>query len=77
MKGLAEGVAFEDVDQYRTALETIKENYFPRTVHGKTSTLDEEFEVSENGLAGTEEAPPNSTMAAYVSTLGRTVVENQ
>lgn len=77
MKGLAEGVAFEDVDQYRTALETIKENYFPRTVHGKTTTLDEEFEVSENGLAGTEEAPPNSTMAAYVSTLGRTVVENQ
>ncbi len=77
MKGLAEGVAFEDVDQYRTALGTIKENYFPRTVHGKTTTLDEEFEVSENGLAGTEEAPPNSTMAAYVSTLGRTVVENQ
>jgi len=77
MKGLAEGVAFEDVAQYRTALETIKENYFPRTVHGKTTTLDEEFEVSENGLAGTEEAPPNSTMAAYVSTLGRTVVENQ
>jgi hypothetical protein len=77
MKGLAEGVNFEDVDQYETALETIKENYFPRTVRGKTIPLDEEFEVSENGLAGTEEAPHNSSMAAYVSTLGRTVVENQ
>ncbi len=37
LKSLSEGVGFEDADQYKAALETIRENYFPRTVTGQVS----------------------------------------
>jgi len=73
LRGLSEGVGFEDVDQYKEALGTIKENYFPRTTQGRAVVVDEEFEVSENGIV--DEAPQNASMARYVNTIGRTVVE--
>ena len=73
LRGLSEGVGFEDVDQYKEALGTIKENYFPRTTQGRAVVVDEEFEVSENGIV--DEAPQNASMSRYVNTIGRTVVE--
>ena len=73
LRGLSEGVGFEDVDQYRQALDTLKENYFPRTSKGGAVQLDEEAEISENGIV--EEAPRNAAMASYVNVLKRTVKE--
>jgi len=73
LRGLSEGVGFEDVDQYKEALGTIRENYFPRTTQGRAVVVDEEFEVSENGIV--DEAPQNASMSRYVNTIGRTVVE--
>ena len=75
LKSLSEGVSFEDVDQYKQALGTIKENYFPRTSQGKSVVIDEETEVSEEGILN--ESPTNSAMAAYVNVIGRTVLEKQ
>ena len=75
LKGLAEGVGFEDTDQYKLALETIKENYFPRTTQGRSVMVDEESEVSEDGIV--EDAPKSAQMTSYVNTIGRTVVEKQ
>ena len=73
LKGLSEGVGFEDVDQYKEALGTIKENYFPRTAQSGAVVIDEETEISEHGIV--EETPTNATMASYVNVIGRTVVE--
>ena len=73
LKGLSEGVGFEDVDQYKQALGTIKENYFPRTAQSGAVVIDEETEVSENGIV--DQAPTNATMSAYVNVIGRTVNE--
>ena len=75
LKGLSEGVSFEDVDQYKQALGTIKENYFPRTSQGKAVVIDEESEVSEEGIL--DETPTNSQMSRYVNVIGRTVLEKQ
>lgn len=74
LKSLSEGVSFEDGDHFRQSLETIRENYFPRTVNGKATKVDEESEI--NLEEEVESKPLSSSMAAYVNTLGR-VVENQ
>ena len=73
LKSLSEGVGFEDADQYKEALGTIKENYFPRTAQGGSVVIDEESEVSENGII--EESPTNAIMARYVDVIGKTVTE--
>ena len=73
LKSLSEGVGFEDTDQYKQALGTIKENYFPRTSQGKTVVVDEESEVSEEGVV--EGAPRNAAMSRYVDVIGKTVTE--
>ena len=75
LKSLSEGVSFEDVDQYKQALGTIKENYFPRTSQGKAVVIDEESEVSEHGIV--DETPQNAQMSRYVNVIGRTVLEKQ
>ena len=75
LKGLSEGVSFEDVDQYKQALGTIKENYFPRTSQGKAVVIDEESEVSQDEI--TEGSQPNAQMSRYVNVIGRTVLEKQ
>ena len=66
LKSLSEGVSFEDGDHFRQSLETIRENYFPRTVNGK---IDEESEITleEEEI---ENKPLSSSMTAYVNTLG-------
>jgi len=70
---MSEGVGFEDVDQYKTSLETIKENYFPRT--SSTPSIDEDSEISleDDG----KEAPKTIQMAAYVDAIGQSAVENR
>jgi hypothetical protein len=73
LKELAEGVGFEDVDQYKTSLETIRENYFPRTP--STPSIDEDSEILLDG-DDTKEAPKTAQMAAYVDAIGQSVLEN-
>ena len=75
LRSLSEGVSFEDVDQYKEALGTIKENYFPRTSQGKSVVIDEETEVLEEGI--TQDAPQNAQMASYVDIIGKTVTEQK
>jgi hypothetical protein len=67
LKGLSEGVEFENCDQYESALKTIKENYFPKNVQRRTS--DEEDEISTDGV----ETSVSPQMAAYMSSITRTV----
>ena len=74
LKSLSEGVGFEDAEQYKTSLETIKENYFPQNGQTRPVVIDEESEVSEDGI---ETASPTGAMAAYVNVIGKTVVEKQ
>ena len=74
LKGLSEGVGFEDTEQYKAALETIRENYFPRTVTGQSAVIDEESEITEDGI---ESHSVSGSMAAYVNVLGRTVTEKR
>ena len=70
LRSLSEGVAFEDVDQYKKDLGMIKENYFPRTSHGNSVMIDEEFDVSEDGFLETDRVQ-DSVMSAYVDVIGR------
>ena len=74
LKSLSEGVGFEDAEQYKTSLETIKENYFPQNGQTRPVVIDEETEVSEDGI---ETASPTGSMAAYVNVIGKTVVEKR
>ena len=74
LKGLSEGVGFEDAEQYKTSLETIKENYFPQSGQTRPVIVDEESEISEDGI---ETASSTGAMAAYVNTIGKTVVEKR
>jgi hypothetical protein len=79
LKDLSQGVGFENVDQYRMSLETIRENYFPGTGSATgvsvSRVIDEEYDITEEDTSSNRVI--DSQMAAYVNTLGRTVVENQ
>jgi len=66
LRGLAEGIEFEDNDQYRDALETLRGKYFPKS---DSSLIAEETLV--DGLDVNYEL--SWAMAAYTNTLGRTV----
>ena len=71
LRSLSEGVDFEDVDQYQEALETLRESYFPRASKGGAIDLNEEAEISEEGIF--EETPTDPVMASVINVLGRTV----
>ena len=66
LRGLAEGIEFEDTDQYKDALVTLRNKYFPKSDPSMISeeVIEEGLDV-DNGLSG--------AMAAYTNTLGRTV----
>ena len=66
LRGLAEGIEFEDTDQYKDALTTLRNKYFPKSDPSMISeeVIEEGLDV-DNGLSG--------AMAAYTNTLGRTV----
>ena len=74
LKGLSEGIIFEDVDQYKDALNVVKESYFSGRAASKSVVIDEAAEILEEGLL--EEAPASPQMAAYVDVMNRTIVEN-
>ena len=57
---LAESVEYENADDYRLKLETIKDSYFPK------ATINEEVEAAPN-----YEAETSGTMAAYMTAIGK------
>ena len=71
----SDGVSFEDAGQYKQALGTIRENYFPRTARGGAVVIDEESEVSEDGFI--DAASANPAMSAYVKVIGKSRLEKQ
>ncbi|MGB1957486.1 MAG: hypothetical protein ACPHUI_08205, partial [Candidatus Poseidoniaceae archaeon] len=63
-EGLVEDVEFADEETFTAKLNTLKENYFPKTV--TTQTLEEEVE------AGKQEVDVSGAMAAYMSAITKT-----
>ena len=64
-KGLAEELAFEDAESFKTKLQTIKENYF-----GKKATADVKSPVSDEPVQLEEEAATvDPVMAQYLAAL--------
>ena len=57
---LAESVEYENADDYRLKLETIKDSYFPKAM------INEEVEAAPN-----YEEETSGTMAAYMTAIGR------
>ena len=57
---LAESVEYENADDYRLKLETIKDSYFPKAM------INEEVEAAPN-----YEAETSGTMAAYMTAIGK------
>lgn len=64
-KGLAEELSFEDADNFKTKLQTIKENYF-----GKKATASVSSVVTDEPVALTEETTVSPQMAAALRALG-------
>ena len=64
-KGLAEELAFEDAESFKTKLQTIKENYFGKKVTGdvKSPVSDEPVQLEE------EAATVDPVMAQYLAAL--------
>ena len=70
LRQLSESVDFENADDYRTKMETLKENYFPGTgVKPKVQSLNED--VSDQAI---DDGTPmvQGSMAAYSSAISRT-----
>lgn len=64
-KGLAEELAFEDAESFKTKLQTIKENYF-----GKKATVDVKSPVSDEPVQLDEETKTvDPVMAQYLAAL--------
>ena len=64
-KGLAEELSYEDADNFKTKLQTIKENYF-----GKKATTSVSSVVTDEPVALTEETSISPQMAAALRALG-------
>ena len=62
-EGLVEDVEFSDEETFTEKLNTLKENYFPKTV--ATQTLEEEVE------GGDKEVDTSGAMAAYMTAIQR------
>ena len=63
-EGLVEDVEFADEETFTAKLNTLKENYFPKTV--ATQTLEEEVEADK------QEVDVSGAMAAYMSAITKT-----
>jgi len=66
---LAEGVEYEDEDQYIYAISTLKESYFPQAPI--TVVEEDTDELLSESL--TSEPQTSAAMSAYTQTLGRTI----
>lgn len=69
-KTLAEGVEYDDVDNYERKLEIVKENYFPQEKKA-TPALDQEEVVSLSEEADYKR--PAGPVANYVEAISRTI----
>jgi len=58
---LAEGVEFESKESFKSKLETIKENYFPKA----------KVELKEDIATGEVASPVEGSMSAYVNAISR------
>lgn len=63
--GLAEGVAYENAEDYKEKLSTIKESYFPKS---PTSNNDDTAAPVEGNV---EDIDVTDTMSAYMSAISR------
>ena len=68
LESLAEGVSFEDTDQYQTAVATLKEGYFPKS----PKNVEEEDVDKDLSQTLTEEAT-SGPMSRYVKSIERQV----
>lgn len=71
LESLAEAVDYENEEDFRDKLKTIRENYFdgPKEVITETAGLDDEpIEIDDE-----EPATPKGTMGAYVASISRQV----
>ena len=67
LKSLADGVDFEDEEDYTKKLETIKENYFPsEEVVSEIADDDEPLEIED-------EDSVNGSMAHYMNAISRSI----
>lgn len=74
LQSLAEGVEFEDTEQYANKLSTIKESYFTESVE-EDDTLTENFAMDDEPLELEEETTARAvdpSMAAYMDAISRT-----
>jgi hypothetical protein len=74
LRGLAEGVEFEDVDQYQDAINTLKEGYFPKAPRTNNAETEADQALLNEDVEGETAKPRVSReMAAYANVLGRTI----
>lgn len=64
-KGLAEELAYDDAESFKTKLQTIKENYFGKKVTTTVSSV-----VTDEPVQLEEEVTVNPAMAGYLKALG-------
>ena len=69
--GLAEGVAYENADDYAEKLSTLKESYFPKT---PSSNNDDTAAPVEGSV---EDMDVTDTMSAYMSAISRNSIREQ
>ena len=69
--GLAEGVAYENADDYAEKLSTLKESYFPKT---PSSNNDDTAAPVEGNV---EDIDVTDTMSAYMSAISRNHIREQ
>ena len=62
--GLVEDVEFSDKDAFTEKLNTLKENYFPKSTPTETLT--------EEGNGNTQDIDISDAMAAYTTAINRT-----
>ena len=68
-RSLAEGLEYDSVDQYRSKLEVLRENYFKTNVSVNNNDTPEE---NANGEAA---RPLSESMSKYTSALDRITVQ--
>jgi GH25 family lysozyme M1 (1,4-beta-N-acetylmuramidase) len=71
---LAEGVEFEDVNQYQDAINTLKEGYFPKAPRTNNAEVEaDQALLNEEGSEETTKPRVSREMAAYANALERTI----
>ena len=66
LRSLSDGIEFEDDENYKEKLETVKENYFPSEEVSDSSTDEEPLAIEDNKEA-------DGSMSAYMSAISRSI----